>query len=300
MCPRAWDLFLYRLRAAAGTTVLMKVMDSSGREGHVAEGALASGKERAYLLAALNDSPATNEVLLAALGIAGLFAKGVRALHVTQVDDSPDVAHRLSRSAGVELRVTRTRGPVAEKILEALRDPDIFGTVIGMRAFPSGPRPAGANALGVISGAQKPVVLVPPNPHNLSSEVPRRLLVPLDGSETASDAFLRLEQGFVPDEKRHINVLLTFNSLTPPMLDHHPHDIQAWGGEFLARYCPGEGRTLHCREGDPGNAVIDVAGQTDSDLIVLSFGGDIEVGHGAVIREVLSRAEIPVLVLPVA
>ncbi len=44
--------------------------------------------------------------------------------------------------------------------------------------------------------------------------------------------------------------------------------------------------------------MIEVAEQAHSDLIVLSFGGDIEVGHGAVVREVLARSPIPVLVVP--
>jgi hypothetical protein len=45
--------------------------------------------------------------------------------------------------------------------------------------------------------------------------------------------------------------------------------------------------------------VIDVAAEAECDLIVLSFAGDIEVGHGAVIREVLARSPIPVIIVPV-
>ena len=297
-------MFLYPREQAPDTTCLMQATVSNGlhkpvRHRPVSEGAssaVAAAQGNGHILAALNDSPATNQVLIAARGLCNLLAADVKALHVVEGHDSSDVADQLSRSAGVELRMTR--GPVAEKILEALSAPEIFGTVIGVRAFPGGPRPAGTIALKVISGASKPVLLVPPDARNLSPEAPRRLLVPLDGSMTATDAFLRLEQRFIADEERQINVLLTFNSLAPPMLDHHPHGIEAWGSEFLARYCPGDRRTLHCREGDPGNAVIEVAHQTQSDLIVLSFGGDIEVGHAAVIREVLSRAPVPVLILP--
>ena len=52
------------------------------------------------------------------------------------------------------------------------------------------------------------------------------------------------------------------------------------------------------RSGDPGDAVIDVAEKAHSDLIVLSFGGNLDVGHASVIREVLARAVVPVLLLP--
>jgi hypothetical protein len=71
-----------------------------------------------------------------------------------------------------------------------------------------------------------------------------------------------------------------------------------WGLTFLSRHCPGEQRSFEWRTGDPGSAVIDVAEQTHSDLIVLSFGGNLEIGHGAVVQQVLTRSLIPVLVLP--
>jgi hypothetical protein len=40
-----------------------------------------------------------------------------------------------------------------------------------------------------------------------------------------------------------------------------------------------------------------VAAAAERDLIILSFAGDIKVGHGAVIREVLARSSVPVIIL---
>jgi nucleotide-binding universal stress UspA family protein len=221
----------------------------------------------------------------------------VQALHVSEGNDTTRISTQGALDAGVELQLRQ--GPVVETILAALQAAKIFGGIMGTRAFLSGPRPAGSVALQVISGGSKPVVLVPPDAHHLSANAPRRLLVPLDGSAAASAAFLGFEQRFAPDPGREINVLLTFDGMAPSMLDHDPHGIEAWGREFVERQCPGDHRAFHGREGDPGDAVINVAEQTHSDLIILSFGGNIAVGHGAVVREVLTRSQIPVLLLPI-
>ena len=248
------------------------------------------------LVAFLDDTPSARAVLTAALGIAQLLATEVQALHVSEGNGPNRISTQVALDAGVDLQLRH--GPVAETILASLETPSIFGGVVGLRAFLGGARPAGSVALQVISGASKPVVWVPPDAQ-LRASLPRRLLVPLDGSAAASSAFLGLEHRFPPDPDREINVLLAFDGMTPTMLDHDPHGIEAWGREFVERHCPGGHRTFEGREGDPGNAVIEEAERTCSDLIILSFGGSIEVGHGAVVREVLTRSQIPVMLLPV-
>jgi len=44
--------------------------------------------------------------------------------------------------------------------------------------------------------------------------------------------------------------------------------------------------------------VIEVAEESKSDLVVLSFKGSFGWGHGWVVREVLARSVVPVLLLP--
>ncbi len=248
------------------------------------------------LIAFLDDTPAAHQVLKAALGVAKLLGTEVEALHVSEGPDSYMIPTQVAGAENVNLRLTK--GPVTQKILEELEELDVFGGVIGTRALLGGARPAGSVALQVTAGAFKPLVLVPPEAV-VPGDTPRRLLVPLDGSVAASTAFLTLEHRFPPDTDRQIDVLLTFDGLGPSMEDHSPHGTEAWGREFVERHCPGQQRTFHGREGDPGNAVIEEAERAGSDLIVLSFGGTIEAGHGTVIREVLSRSRIPVLILPI-
>jgi len=248
------------------------------------------------LLVALDDTPAVRGVLMAALGIAQLVGTEVEALHVSDQQHTGRIAAGATYAAGVHLH--RRKGPVAAKILEALQAPHMVGAVMGTRAFRGGPRPAGSTALRVIADMSKPVAFVPPDLHHLSAKAPRRLLVPLDSSAAASTAFLDLERRFQPDANREIIVLLTLDGAMPSMLDRPVYDLPEWGRQFVRRRCPGERRSFEWRVGDPGSAVIDVAEQTRSDLIVLSLGGKFKAGHGAVVREVLASSSIPVLILP--
>ncbi len=249
-----------------------------------------------HIVAALSGTPETGVVLRTALGIAQLTGMGVEAIHVTQDGRSAREAVAVAHANGV--RVHHRQGDVIAQLLEALESPRVFGAVMGARAFIAGPRPTGSTALQVLRATSKPVVFVPPDAVPPGGFVPQRLLVPIDGSAVVSNAFLEMEHHFRPDANVEVIVLYTLDGLTPTMVNHPEHELSAWGEEFVLRYCPGEHRSFEWRMGDPGNAVIDVAEQSESDLIVLCFGGDIDVGHGAVVREVLARSQIPVLVLP--
>ena len=248
------------------------------------------------LLAALDGSPASAGVLQAALGLGRLIGADVEALHVSDGQRGARIAATLAAGAGVPLR--QAHGPVADEILGALRSDASVAAVMGTRAFGGGPRPAGSVAHAVITAMTKPAIFVAPDAHRMSPEPPIRLLVPLDGSPAASTSFLAFERGLLRDTAREVTVLLTFDDVMPPMLDRPTRDLPEWGRDFVHRHCPGKGRSFAWRSGDPGDAVIDVARQTDSDLIVLSFGGNLDFEHGSVIREVLARSAVPVLLLP--
>jgi nucleotide-binding universal stress UspA family protein len=264
---------------------------------HARSGVVTAQRART-LLAALSGSPETGAVLNAAIGIARLVGSEVEAVHVSEEARTTEGHIRETRAAGVLLR--ERKGPVADQLLEALEPPRVLGVVMGLRAFISGPRPAGNIALGVLRAASKPVVFVPPEAYFPSAFEPRRLLVPLDGTQETSSAFLEFESYLQSDADREITVVHTFDGYPAPLMERPEYDLPAWGNEFVRQHCPGEHRSFVWRTGNPADAVIKVAEKTGSDLIVLCFRGDIEVGHGAVVREVLARSPIPVLVLPAA
>jgi nucleotide-binding universal stress UspA family protein len=248
------------------------------------------------LLAALSGGPETRPVLTTALGMAQLVGSELEAVHVSEEGDTKGLE---AATLAVGARFHKLQGPVADALLVALKRPEVLGAVMGTRVLLAGPRPAGSTSLQLLRAAYKPLVFVPPEVVLSSEFTPRRLLVPLDGSPEASRTFLEMEGLFKAETNMQTTVLLTLDGLRPTMLDHPGYDLPTWGEEFLLRHCPGESRSFEWRTGNPANAVIEVAEEANSDLIVLSFGGDIEVGHGAVIREVLGRSAVPVLVLPV-
>jgi Universal stress protein family len=248
------------------------------------------------LVVGLSGRPETGSVLRSALGIAQLMGMGVEAVHVAE-DAQMDRSALVSAHAN-GVRVHHRRGDVVRQLLGALASPHVFGAVMGARTFIAGPRPTGSTALRVLRATSKPVVFVPPELAPHEGFVPRRLLVPVDGSAEVSDALFDMERHFRPDATVEVVVLYVLDGHTPAMVDHPEHGLADWGKEFVLRYFPGEHRSFEWRTGDPGCAVVDVAKESLSDLVVLCFGGEIDAGHGAVLREVLARSEIPVLVLP--
>ncbi|HYA68262.1 MAG TPA: universal stress protein [Acidimicrobiales bacterium] len=250
------------------------------------------------VIAALSGTPETGAVLKAALGIGQLTGMGVEAVHVEADGCNAKEAVAAAHANGV--RVRHHHGDVVSQLLEVLASPSVFGAVVGARKFLAGPRPLGTTALEVLRSATKPVVFVPPEVAPARGFVPRRLLVPIDGSDDVSSAVLALERRFRPDADVELTVLYVLNGFTPTMVDHPEYDLPAWGEEFVRRHLPGDHRSFEWRTGDPGSAVTDVAQQCLSDLIVLCFAGNIDVGHGAVVRDALARSPIPVIVLPAA
>jgi len=250
------------------------------------------------VVAALNHTPAVHGVLTVARGIADMIGADVEGLHVREGNREPRMARRATDAVGVHL--SERTGPVAETILDVLRGPEVVGAVMGTRALRGGPRPTGSIARRVIAGMSKPVAFVPPEADRPSAKAPKCLLVPLDGSDAASASFLEFEQRLRSDPEREITVLLTFesNGEMPRMLDRPTRDLPAWGHAFVRSHCPGQNRSFEGRWGDPGNAVIEVAEESKSDLVVLSFKGSFGWGHGWVVREVLARSVVPVLLLP--
>jgi nucleotide-binding universal stress UspA family protein len=248
------------------------------------------------IVAALSGKPETGLVLRTALGVAQMMGMAVEAVHVTDEEGGARESAAIAHANGA--RVHHRKGEVAAQILKALESHRVFGAVMGARSLIAGRRPMGSTALEVLRATSKPVVFVPPGTALSGGFVPRRLLMPVDGSAAVSSTILGVEGQIRPDADVDMIILYVLDGLTPTMVDHPEHDLSDWGKEFVLRYCPGEHRSFEWRLGDPGDAVVDVAEQSESDLVVLCFRGDIEAGHGAVVREVLARSPVPVLVLP--
>jgi len=246
------------------------------------------------ILAAIDNSPAARPVLAVAIAFADLLAVDVEALHARE--DGEHNARAAAAAAGVPLRSTTK--PVIAALVAAGRSPQVVGVVLGARGVHAGRRPAGHVALELALRLPKPIVIVPPG-----APVPsklRRILVPLNGRRTSAIALAETLMLASRQELELIVLHVHDHASIPLFSDQRQHEVESWAQEFMRRHCPDPARVrLEVRIGIPGQNVLRVADETDSDLIALSWSQELRHGHAAVVREVLERSEIPVLLVPV-
>lgn len=247
------------------------------------------------VLAAIDNSAAASPVLAAATALARPLGSQVEAVHVRE--DGRATAAAAARAAGVGLR--EIEAPVRESLLAESARPDVEALVVGMRGLPAGPRPAGHVALELMVAIRKPLVVVPPG-----APVParlRRALVPVDATRVTAEALSQVSELVCGSEVEVIVLHVYEAESIPAFTDQIQHETEAWGSEFLARYCRAlEGALrLELRIGTPGESVADAIRETDPDLVALAWAQDLSPGRAAVVREVLARATAPVLLVPV-
>jgi nucleotide-binding universal stress UspA family protein len=254
------------------------------------------------LVAALDDSAAAAPTLRTALGLAELFDADVEALHVIDptiesTPTTPTTCEQVAAQLGVELH--QRRGVPEDEIVAELRRGDVAAGVLGARRSAAGRRPAGHTALAVLQRAAKPVVVVPPDCRPPTDGVLRRVLVPLDGTETTARAVEHTADLFAG---RGVDVLAlhVFDETTVPRFwDHPEHEPEEFAREFLRRYCRTEGTHLRLRTGDPGEAVLEAAADPEIDLVAMAWSQDLSPGHARTIRQVLAGCCTAMLLLPV-
>jgi nucleotide-binding universal stress UspA family protein len=248
------------------------------------------------VIAAIDNSAAASPVLEAACAIADLFDWELEAVHVRE--GAFPMASAAAVAAGVPLNASV--GATTDVLREAMLPPDVAALVIGARRTPAGRRPVGSTAIELITSVPKRVVVVPPDtrlPATIDS-----ILVPLDASPATAAALAEtIELARVADVAvivLHVREEATLH----PFSDQLHHETAAWAEEFVARYCPCplEEVDLHLRVGVPREEVARVVDETGADLIVLGWSQQLEPGRAEVVRETLTRAQVPVMLLPVA
>jgi len=247
------------------------------------------------VIAALDNSLAAGTVLATAASLARLFGVGVEAVHVRE--DGDRLARSEAEAAGLALRALD--GPTVQALVAAGQDEDVLALVVGSRRLPLTGRPVGTTALEVIRSVLKPVAVVPPDAARPGAL--ERVLVPLEGTISTSiapKAIIELAQD------AHLDVVALhvhdFESL-PAFTDQLQHQAEAWGKEFLARYCPWglDKVTLELRVGRRAEQILAVAEEVHADVIALGWSQELAAGRAPVVREVLERGRIPALLVPV-
>lgn len=246
------------------------------------------------VIAAVAPDSAAPAVLATASAIGRLFGAEVDALHV---EDSGVAASGPRSISGVPIR--RLSGPTVETLVRAASEPDVVAVVIGARAHRDGKRPAGSTALALITSQRRPTVVVPP-------EAPLReriesILVPLDGTVTSAAALESIVELAQRASLRIVVAHVHARHSLPAFTDHLPHEVRAWGEEFIARHCPAAvDAALELRVGDPHEHLLAILRDTRCDLVALGWRQRLAGGHAAVVRGMLASSPVPVLLTPVS
>ena len=139
----------------------------------------------------------------------------------------------------------------------------------------------------------------------------RRVVVPLEGSPSSSEAMRLTEEAFCR-RCREIVVLHVGTVDTPDepgsmpaprMVDQEHYEWSSWHEEFTMRFaaCPegGRHRTV-VRVGEPPAVIVDEATRLPADLIVLAWTGVFSSGRSPYVHTLLDEAPCPLLLVPVA
>lgn len=246
------------------------------------------------ILAAIDNSPAARPVLAVACSLGRVLDVDVEAVHVRE--NGEHTARAAAASAGVLLHSIEK--PVIPALIEAGRSPDVSCMALGARGVVAGPRPAGHVALELVRSLHKPLVVVPPD---AAAGTLRRILVPINGRRTTAVALAETLM-LACRQELEVIVLHVHEQDSIPMFTDQPHyELESWAQEFLRRHagCPYPERVrLEVRIGLPGENVLQVAEETDADLIALGWSQDLRPGHAAVVRAALERSAVPVLLTP--
>jgi len=256
------------------------------------------------LLIAVADARADAELIAAARNLAAAAGWEARAVHVREPG-----ANRPGSADLESIELTELEGdPVAALgALAGRTGVDAFA--VGLRSVETATAEPGIGhvAEAILVSAAAPLLLVRPGLRPLTGL--RRLLVPLEGSPSASAAMKAADDAFCA-RGREIVMLHVVTSSTPSesgslpaprMMDQEHYEWGAWQDEFCMRFsqCPEGGRHRVCvRVGDPATVIAEEARSGGAELIVLSWNGSFSAGHGAVISELLDTAPCPLLVVP--
>ena len=184
------------------------------------------------ILAALDATPTAQSVLEAALKVGEMTHTDVEAVHVPMDDDRS--AQLRTDKAHLPLRLLS--GPLEPALLTAIEAPSTLVAVIGAKAATDHKRVIGTTARHIVERSTKPVVIVPPEFDHPGAL--RRLLIPLEGTESSSRPVVERLLPLLAVDVELIVLHVFTESTRPAMLDRPWRDLEMLGKEFLTRHLP--------------------------------------------------------------
>jgi len=248
------------------------------------------------VLAAVDGSPLSIEVLRAGVVLADLLGAQTEALHI----GGPPTCELEQMAAATGVQLTNRTGSAAQEIPRALRTPDVLAGVVGTSGSGGTMVPQGRTAAAVMSAADKPLLVVPPGSFPPQRRHLHRALIPLDGRPQSAEAvepILRL----LAEAGVDIVAVHVFDQATVPSFwDQPQHAAPAWEREFLHRNLPLHHTRLHLCRGDPAGTIVQTAIDSRTELVVVGWSRDLSAGHARTLQGLLATGRLPVFLLPVA
>jgi nucleotide-binding universal stress UspA family protein len=255
------------------------------------------------VLVALEHGKSGEELLASARVLAHVGDWGVRVLHVKDDAAAPDLV--LSARLRTNTEIVEETGAPAEAILAAAGAPDVDVLAFCLRS--AADRGVGHVADALLRGAPGPLFVTRRGMPPLRSL--KRILVPLEGSPSASEAMRYTEQHFC-ERGREIVVLHVATAdmpsepgtmSAPRMVDQEQYEWSAWHEEFTMRFssCPegGRHRTL-VRVGLPSETIVAEAASLKAEMVVVAWSQELGEGRAAAVKALLERSPCPLLFVP--
>ena len=243
------------------------------------------------VLAAVDTTDAAGHVLRTACNLAHVLEAGTLAVHV---GEDPGRTRELAEELGASMIVVA--GEPADEIVRIGERPDVAVVVLALSGSASRHAP-GHTAQAVATRLSKPVLVVPAD-----AAVRRgltRMLFPLDGSRGVSAQLRPLIAGYV-SAGFEVIALHVFQPDTVPRFLDGAEDANVWREEFLAEHCAELGIRLATCPGPTAESLLEVADREDVDIIAMGWRQDLSPHHAAVVRKVLTTADRPVALIPLA
>jgi len=206
----------------------------------------------------------------------------------------------------VEVEVIE-EGDAASEVVRRASAEDVELVAMGLRTVPE--PGVGSVAQCLLRDLDDPLLLVRPGMRRIGRL--RRLLVPLEGSPSASEAMRYADEAFCARGREIVMVHAVTRECpsepgslpAPRMVDQEQHEWSSWHEEFAMRFsqCPRGGRhRVVVRVGDPVEIIVKEARDLEADLIVLSWWGTLAGDRAPVIRAMFEESPCPLLLVPAA